>query len=81
MDEFTANAFVNREEPIPVVTVNNEYSEDGESDGQADSNRKRDRLKKHTSNLKENIWKRTTESGSSVQDRLLEKFVSVFLCS
>lgn len=71
MDEFTVDAFANRDEGIPVVELDHDLSEEGESDGQLD--RKRDRLKKHTSNMKENIRKKTTETGSTIQDRLLDK--------
>jgi hypothetical protein len=71
MDEVIADAFVNRDEPIPVVVLDHNLSEEDESDGPLD--RKRDRLKKHTSNMKENIRKKTTETGSSLQDRLLDK--------
>lgn len=72
MDEFTADAFVNRDEPIPVVVLDHEVSDEVESDGQTE--RKRDRFKKHTTSMKENIRKKTVETGSSMQDRLLEKY-------
>jgi len=73
MDEFTADAFVNRDEPIPVIVFDHDLSDEAESDGGRE--RKRDRLKKHTSNMKENIKKRTSDTGTSLQDRLLEKYI------
>lgn len=71
MDEFTVDALVNRDDPIPVVVLDHDLSEEGEGDGAQD--RKRDRLKAHTSNMKENIRKKTADTGSSIQDRLLDK--------
>lgn len=78
MDEFTADAFVNRDEPIPVVILDpaDDLSDEEYDDG-TQPERKRDRLWRHASNMKENIRKaqgKVTETGSSVQDRLLEKY-------
>jgi hypothetical protein len=74
MDEYTADAFVNRDDPIPVIVF------DG-SDGLSDEHEeldvkegKRQRLRKHLS--KQNIKHKMTrahEAGSSMQDRLLER--------
>jgi len=80
MDEFTADALVNRDEPIPVVILDAaddvSVSEEEEYDGE------RDRLRKPAANMKENVRKvqrRTAETGSSMQDRLLEKYALLSL--
>lgn len=75
MDEPTIDAFANRDEPIPVVVLDHDLSDDHGSDGQPE--RKRDRFKKHTSNMTENIWRKTTDTGISMQDRLLERCVAI----
>ena len=74
MDEFTVDAFVNRDEPIPVITF--DPTEDLSDDDPAQPERKRDRLRRHASNMKENVRKaqgKVAETGTSMQDRLLEK--------
>ncbi len=84
MDEFTVDAFVNRDDPIPVISFDRagEYSED-EGEMEVDSNDdKRRGLKSHLSkpNITDRFRKatgKTSESGKSLQDRLLEKYVSV----
>ena len=83
MDEFTVDAFVNRDEPIPVVVLDSAEDISDEAaysstDGTTPT-RKRDRLKRHASNMKENMKKahgKATETGTSMQDRLLEKCAS-----
>ena len=72
MEESTADAFVNRDEPIPVIDVT---ASDGVS---SDAERKRDRLKKTLSSSKlkgklQDFGANTNESGSSLQDRLFTK--------
>jgi len=77
MDEFTVDAFVNRDEPIPVVQLDHQDDLSEEADGSSDE-RKRDRLKQHGRNIKENIKKvhdKAADRGSSMQDRLLEKYI------
>jgi hypothetical protein len=77
MDEFTADAFVNRDEPIPLLVVEPaEPAEPSDFDTPSERERKRDRLKTHGKSFKENLRKaqgKATETGSSMQDRLLEK--------
>jgi hypothetical protein len=75
MDEFTVDAFVDRDEPIPVVVLDpaDDLSAD---DSPFERERKRDRLKQHGRNIKENLRKvhgKAAETGSGMQDRLLEK--------
>jgi hypothetical protein len=83
MDEYTADAFVNRGEPVPVIKLGdrNAFSDDADSDHGAPSVRKRDRLKKHTANLKETFLrghgKPESGRGISMQDRLLEKYTLI----
>lgn len=77
MDEFTVDAFVNRDEPIPVISFDpaEDLSDEEYNDG-TQPERKRDRLWRHAANMKENVRKvqgKTAETGSSMQDRLLEK--------
>ncbi len=77
MDEFTVDAFVNRDDPIPVISfdTNEDLSDEPEP---ATQERKRGRLLQHGKNLKENFRNaqgKAAETGSSMQDRLLEKYV------
>jgi hypothetical protein len=79
MDEFTANAFVNRDKPIPVIDFDpsQDLSEEEHNDG-AQTEGKRDRLRRPATNLEENVRKvqgKLSEAGGSLQDRLLEKCV------
>ncbi|KAF8855138.1 Pex24p-domain-containing protein [Acephala macrosclerotiorum] len=75
MDEFTVDAFVNRDDPIPVISFDPQNDLSDEANNSAsDSERRRDRLKNHGKNLKENI-RNVTGKGSSMQDRILEKLL------
>jgi hypothetical protein len=83
MDEFTVDAFVNRDDPVPVISLDRsgEFSgDDGEIEVESNNGKRLD-LKKHLrSNIKEKFRKATgkgSESGTSIQDRLLEKYVGV----
>lgn len=74
MDEFTADAFVNRDEPIPVLAIPGSDSQSSEPKG------KRDRLKEALSNktarAKDKLQDSTSsnkEYGYSLQDRLFTK--------
>lgn len=71
MDEFTYNAFANREDPVPVVALDHDISD--EAEGEDYPERKRDQIKNKASNLKENFRKKGSDTGSSLQDRMLEK--------
>ena len=83
MDEFTADAFVNRDDPIPVIVFDGQddlsnYADNDTppasiSEGSMKEG-KRQRLRKHLSrqNIKEKV-SRAHEAGSSMQDRMLEK--------
>ncbi len=83
MDEFTADAFVNRDDPIPIITFDRteDFSdEEGQIEVEGKDGR-RQGLRKHLSksNIKDKIRKatgKTSESGTSMQDRLLEKYAS-----
>lgn len=80
MDDFSADAIVNRDEPIPVVNFERtvDLSEE-EIDDATRPERKRDRLWRHAAgSMKENAAKiqgKSVEAGSRIQDRLLEKYV------
>lgn len=72
MEESTADAFVNREEPIPVIEIT---ANEGIS---SDSERKRDRVKRNLSSSKlkeklQDIGANKAKSRSSLQDRLFTK--------
>ncbi|TVY50656.1 Peroxisomal membrane protein PEX29 [Lachnellula cervina] len=77
MDEFTSDAFVNRDDPIPVVQLDlqDDLSEEG---GGSSDERKKHRLREHGRNIKENFKKvheKASDRGSSMQDRLFEKLL------
>ena len=79
MDEFTVDAFVNRDEPIPVGVLDPaDNLSDEVLDDPTQPERKRDRLRRHASNMKENVRKaqgKVSETGTSMQDRLLDKYI------
>ncbi|TAQ87837.1 hypothetical protein B7494_g3851 [Chlorociboria aeruginascens] len=81
MDEFTVDAFVNRDEPIPVVNLDPVEDLPDENDsiyGVEPKEGKRRRLKNAGSALKDNMRKaqgRASDARSSMQDRLLEKLL------
>jgi hypothetical protein len=77
MDEFTVDAFANRDEPIPVLSFGHEDDLSDEGDGLSSPGRKRDILRRHGKSLKENL----RSTGSSMQDRILEKWASIRLSS
>ena len=75
MDEYTADAFVNREEPVPVIAIS------GSDSTSSDPKGKRERLKESLSGSKDKLKEKlldTAGSGSkdygySLQDRLFAK--------
>lgn len=80
MDEYSENAFVNRDEAVPLLVVDHADS-DAES-GASDRERKRDRFRRKSQNFKDGFKKaqekaqaKVTE-GASMQDRLMEKYCS-----
>jgi hypothetical protein len=77
MDEYTADAFANRDEPIPLVTAT--ASDDG-STSETDRRGKRERLKRSASRVKAIAQVLGAEhaewlqsGGASLQDRLFTK--------
>lgn len=68
MDDFSVDAFVNRDDPIPVISFG-PRDEISEEETAAEVERKRDALKRHGKNIKDNF----ISTGTSMQDRLLEK--------
>jgi hypothetical protein len=84
MDEHAHEAFANREEPIPVVALD-ERPEDHLSNDEGDDHfegpvdeRKRDRFWRQGKNIRDtfkNAKEKASERNASVQDRLLEKYV------
>lgn len=77
MDEFTADAFVNRDEPIPIIDLEppQDLSDDEERDDGGHKEGKRERFRSKASALKNNLRGSSgkAEGGPSMQDRLLEK--------
>lgn len=76
MDEYTADAFVNRDEPVPLIAVSGDHDLSSASSDHEHSESKRERLKSKlsSSKLKDNmhdVGKR--ENGASLQDRLFSK--------
>ena len=74
MDEYTADAFVNREEPIPVIAVSGSDSPSSDPKGKRD--RLRDSLTGSKDKLKEKLHDTSSGSkdyGYSLQDRLFAK--------
>ncbi len=76
MEESTAQAFVNREEPIPVIAVTS--NEAAANDNAPDTERKRDKLMNSIggSKLKDklhDVAHNKNEPGHSIQDRLFTK--------
>jgi hypothetical protein len=79
MDEYTTDAFANRDEPIPLFIVT--ASDDG-SASEAERASKRDRLKQSASRIKAIAQdlgaeqaQRLQNSSTSLQDRLFAKYV------
>lgn len=78
MDEYTYEAFANRDEPIPVVVFEGPDPSEAPSGTTTPDRKKgkRERLLEHGSNLKE-IFSAATrpgpDTGPSMQDRLFEK--------
>ncbi|KAG7009965.1 hypothetical protein G7Y79_00001g002370 [Physcia stellaris] len=78
MDEYTADAFVNREEPVPVIAVSADPDLSSLSSDKEHSESKRERLKGKLSNsrLGEKMQDANKqESGASLQDRLFSKLM------
>lgn len=74
MDEFTVNAFANRDEAIPLISFDAEDDLSDEVEGDpSEPARKRDIFKGHGKNKKENI----RSTGTSMQDRILEKWAII----
>jgi hypothetical protein len=87
MEDFTEDAFANRESPVPVIAFGDGSSMDGPDDadnGTLSSDRKRGGLfTKHALNLKDSFTKghKRSDSGRSfnMQDRLLERYMATIL--
>ena len=76
MDEVTTDAFVNRDEPIPVINVSG--NDAGAGGASSDTESKRQKLKKSLSGSKlkdklHDATKASSDSGQSLQDRLFAK--------
>ena len=68
MDEYTADAFVNRGEPVPTIAVSRDPDHStASSDENEHARSKRERLKEKLHNVS------NQESGTSLQDRLFSK--------
>ncbi|KAL6715542.1 Peroxisome size and maintenance regulator [Lecanora helva] len=76
MDEFTADAFVNREEPIPAIAVSGSETQSSDSKG------KRERVKESLAGGNSKLKDKLQDAGSgsnkygySLQDRLFSKLL------
>jgi hypothetical protein len=85
MDEYTADAFANRDEPIPLLTVTG--SDDG-SASDSEKTGKRDRLRKSASRMKALAQdlgaeqaQKLQNNGTSLQDRLFAKYALAVRCA
>jgi hypothetical protein len=72
MDEYTADAFTNRDEAIPVLTITTSDGGSSETEG------KHDKIKKslsasHLQEKLQDISSNKAESGLSLQDRFFAK--------
>ena len=82
MDEYSENAFANRDDPIPLIPkhlVGSASDDDDEEVGLEDQEERKRGLKKplSKSNIKDRfrmVTGKTSETGISMQDRLLEKY-------
>ena len=80
MDEYTADAFANRDEPIPLLTVT---ASDGGSASETQNIGKRDKIKKSAARMKEiaqdlgveHVQRLQSSKSPSFQDRLFAKYV------
>ncbi|KAL9114401.1 MAG: hypothetical protein Q9227_001482 [Pyrenula ochraceoflavens] len=86
MDEYTADAFANRDEPLPLISVAPDDAASATSDQELERNGRRDKLRKKLSgsHLKEKIqqhadsYQEKAQGSPSLQDRL---FIVVPLAS
>lgn len=82
MDEYTADAFANRDEPISLFTVTASDGDHG-SVSEPERTSKRDRLKQSASRMKavaqdlgaEQVQRLQNNGTASLQDRLFAKYV------
>ncbi len=77
MDDFTADAFVNRDEPVPIIAVEAVSGNDAQS---SDTKGKRERVKEVLGGTSSKLKDKLHEAGSgskdygySLQDRLFTK--------
>jgi hypothetical protein len=88
MDEYTAGAFANRDEPIPLFTVTASDGDQG-SVSEPDRTSKRDRFKQSASRMKaiaqdlgaEHAQRLQNNGTASLQDRLFAKYVRTPACA
>lgn len=76
MDEYTADAFSNRDEPVPVIAVSGNHDLPGASSDNEHPGSKRERLRRSLSGsrLKEKMHDTgKQDAGASLQDRLFSK--------
>jgi hypothetical protein len=76
MDEYTADSFVNRDEPIPIITFDQHDYVSGDDDSNGEEGR-RNRIKSTSRKLKEMVQQskgKASEGRRSMQDRLMEKY-------
>lgn len=76
MEEYSDDAFVNRESRIPVIHFDNQddVSNHGHDDGSVKQGKDRSARSKFGDKARKMVG-RATEKGSNMQDQLLEKYV------
>ncbi|OWO97626.1 hypothetical protein B2J93_2744 [Marssonina coronariae] len=80
MDEFTYDAFANRDDPIPVISFDSRdaLSDDADEREHVADDCNSEPVRRHRKDSKENMKKKhqkASSAGSSMQDRLLEKLL------
>lgn len=76
MEEYSKDSFSNRDEAVPVITFEDAAPSESTSGTSTPDRKKgkRERLREHGSHLKDKLTGRhTSDGGTSMQDRLLEK--------
>lgn len=76
MNEYTADAFVNRDDPIPVITFDRNDEQSDENDSNAEDGQ-RHRLLSKTKFFKGKVQQskeKASDGRRSMQDRLMEKY-------
>lgn len=73
MDDYTADAFANRGDPIPVINFEDEEDLSGDDYTEVDTkDGKREKVKRHLSGKMSDAKGKVSDGRTRLQDRLLE---------